>query len=94
LAILPLATVAQCASACKALGEVVALQPGWETYRRARVGLVSFMNGGGSYDLKRDLAFVLRGDGDRTVALWAALCAVELHFCGNPAHMHTKKRRQ
>jgi len=65
-----------------------------ETYRRARAGLVSYMDGRDSYDLRRELTFVLRGDRGRTVALWAALCAVELHFGGNPAHMHTKQSRQ
>jgi len=30
----------------------------------------------------------------RVVALWAALCAMERHFGGNQAHMHTKQSRQ
>ena len=65
-----------------------------ETYRRARAGLISFRDGGGSLGLKQDLTFVLNGDPDRAVKLWAALCAVELHFCSNPDHTHTKHSRQ
>jgi len=64
-----------------------------ETYRRARAGLISFMNGGGSQGLKQDLTFVLNGDHGRAVKLWTALCAVELHFCSNPVHTQTKHCR-
>jgi len=65
-----------------------------ETYRRARAGLISFRDGGDSLGLKQDLTFVLSGDHGRAVKLWAALCAVELHFCSNPVHTHTKHRCQ
>ena len=65
-----------------------------ETYHRARAGLVSFMDGGCSDDLKQDLTFVLRGDHDCAVKLWTALRAVELHFGKNPVHTHTKHSRQ
>jgi len=65
-----------------------------ETYRRARDGLTSYMHGRGRYDLTWEMMFVLRGDRGRVVALWAVLCAVERHFGGNPAHMHTKQSRQ
>ena len=65
-----------------------------ETYRLARAGLVKYMDGLGSCDLGRELTIVLRGDQDRAVALWAALCAAELHFGGNPAHMHNKQSRR
>jgi len=63
-----------------------------ETYRRAREGLISYMNGGGRYNFTWELTLVLAGDRGRAVAMWEALCDVERHFGGNPAHMHTKKR--
>ena len=63
-----------------------------ETYRRAREGLISYMNGGGRYNFTWELTLVLTGDHGRAVAMWEALCDVERHFGGNPAHMHTKKR--
>ena len=65
-----------------------------ETYHRARAGLVSFMDGGCSDDLKQDLTLMLREDLDCAVTLWKALCAVELHFGNNPVHTHTKHSRQ
>ena len=57
-----------------------------ETYRRAREGLISYMDGRGSYDLTWEIMFVMRTDRGRVVALWTARCAVELHFRGNPTH--------
>ena len=65
-----------------------------QLYTYAREGLISYMDGRGSYDLTWEMMFVSRGDRGRVVASWAALCAVELHFGGNPAHMHTKQSRQ
>ena len=65
-----------------------------ETYRLARAGLIGFMDGGCSDDLKQDLTFVLLGDHDRAVKLWTALCAVELHFGKNPVHTNTQHSRQ
>jgi len=65
-----------------------------ETYRRAREGLISYMHGRGRYNFTWEMMLVLDGDCGRVVALWAALCDVERHFGGNPAHMHTKQSRQ
>ena len=62
-----------------------------ETYRRACEGLICYMHNRGRHEFAWETLSKIDGGDGRVVALCEAFQAMERHFGGNPAHMHTKK---